>query len=193
MNTKLLKQKILDLAIRGKLTQQLKSDGTAADLLKEICDRTQEKTSLRAKRGNPSPQTIIPLDKNEAPIEIPANWEWVRLNDIFNFIDYRGMTPEKVDKGVPLITAKNVKKGYIDFSIDEYISEESYAARQGRGSPQKGDILFTTEAPLGNVALAGIDKYSPGQRIITFQQYTKEKLLDNRFFVFFFLSDLFQN
>ena len=84
MNTKLLKQKILDLAIRGKLTQQLESDGTAADLLKEICDRTQEKTSLRAKRGNPSPQTIIPLDKNEAPFEIPANWEWVRIGDIFN-------------------------------------------------------------------------------------------------------------
>ena len=84
MNTKLLKQKILDLAIRGKLSQQFKSDGTAADLLKEICDRTQEKTSLRAKRGNPSPQTIIPLDKNEAPFEVPANWEWVRIGDIFN-------------------------------------------------------------------------------------------------------------
>ena len=199
MNTKLLKQKILDLAIRGKLTQQLKSDGTAKDLLKQISEQKRESSSTLSsprRRGSPSAQsekTIIPLDKSEAPFEIPANWEWVRLNDIFNFIDYRGMTPEKVDKGVPLITAKNVKKGYIDFSIDEYISEESYAARQGRGSPQKGDILFTTEAPLGNVALAGIDKYSPGQRIITFQQYTKEKLLDNRFFVFFFLSDLFQN
>ena len=36
MNTKLLRQKILDLAIRGKLTDQRKSDGTAADLLKDI-------------------------------------------------------------------------------------------------------------------------------------------------------------
>ncbi|WP_300190303.1 hypothetical protein [Fibrobacter sp.] len=42
MNTKLLKQKILDLAIRGKLTQQLKSDGTAADLLTQISDERRE-------------------------------------------------------------------------------------------------------------------------------------------------------
>ncbi len=117
MNTKLLKQKILDLAIRGKLTQQLKSDGTAADLLKEICDRTQEKTSLRAKRGNPSPQTIIPLDKNEAPFEIPANWEWVRLGDLCKASS--GKTPSTSQKefwngNVLWVTSKDVKQKYID-------------------------------------------------------------------------------
>ena len=110
MNTKLLRQKILDFAIRGKLTDQRKSDGTARDLLTQIsderrktrderigmsskksgvildssADRTQEKTSLRAKRGNPSAKTIIPLDKSEVPFEIPENWEWVRLGDVFN-------------------------------------------------------------------------------------------------------------
>ena len=117
MNTKLLKQKILDLAIRGKLTQQLKSDGTAADLLKEICDRTQEKTSLRAKRGNPSPQTIIPLDKSEAPFEIPENWEWVRLGDLCNASS--GKTPSTSQKefwngNVLWVTSKDVKQKYID-------------------------------------------------------------------------------
>ena len=90
MNTKLLKQKILDLAIRGKLTQQLKSDGTAADLLKQISEQKRESSSTLSsprRRGSPSAQsekTIIPLDKSEAPFEIPANWEWVRIGDIFN-------------------------------------------------------------------------------------------------------------
>ena len=90
MNTKLLKQKILDLAIRGKLTQQLKSDGTAKDLLKQISEQKRESSSTLSsprRRGSPSAQsekTIIPLDKNEAPFEIPANWEWVRLGDVFN-------------------------------------------------------------------------------------------------------------
>jgi len=90
MNTKLLKQKILDLAIRGKLTQQLKSDGTAADLLKQISEQKRESSSTLSsprRRGSPSAKsekTIVPLDKNEAPYEIPANWEWVRLGDVFN-------------------------------------------------------------------------------------------------------------
>ena len=83
MNTKLLKQKVLDLAIRGKLSQQLKSDGTAADLLKEIADAKSSLSQPKGKKSKDSGQ-IIPLDKNEAPFEIPANWEWVRIGDIFN-------------------------------------------------------------------------------------------------------------
>lgn len=83
MNTKLLKQKILDLAIRGKLTQQLKSDGNTADLLKEISSACHPERSAKGAKSKDLKQ-IIPLDKNEAPFEIPANWEWVRIGDIFN-------------------------------------------------------------------------------------------------------------
>lgn len=90
MNTKLLKQKILDLAIRGKLTQQLKSDGTARELLEQISSKVSSSSSTLSsprRRGSPSSsaaKTIIPIDKSEAPFEIPANWEWVRIGDIFN-------------------------------------------------------------------------------------------------------------
>ena len=92
MNTKLLKQKILDLAIRGKLTQQLKSDGTAKDLLKEISDA---KSALSQPKGKKSkdPEQIIPLDKSEAPFDIPANWEWVRLGDVCDDIFAGGDKP----------------------------------------------------------------------------------------------------
>lgn len=125
MNTKLLKQKILDLAIRGKLTQQLKSDGTAADLLKEICDRTQEKTSLRAKRGNPSPQTIIPLDKSEAPFEIPANWEWVRLGDVVLNRDAERKPVSKKDRNLHAQKIYDYygAAGAID-KVEEYLFDE---------------------------------------------------------------------
>ena len=123
MNTKLLKQKILDLAIRGKLTQQLKSDGTAADLLKQISEQKRESSSTLSsprRRGSPSAQsekTIIPLDKNEAPFEIPANWEWVRLGDLCNASS--GKTPSTSQKefwngNVLWVTSKDVKQKYID-------------------------------------------------------------------------------
>ena len=123
---------------------------------------------------------------------MPEGWAWCRLNQIYNFIDYRGVTPNKIDSGVPLVTAKNVKNGYIDYSISEFISKADYEKRQGRGSPRKGDLLFTTEAPLGNCAIADLDIFSPGQRIITFQQYTNTEFLNNKLFLYFILSDKFQ-
>ena len=57
----------------------------------------------------------------------------------------------------------------------------------------KGDILFTTEAPLGNVAIADLDQFSAGQRLITFQQYSREHELNNELMMFFLLSDAFQS
>jgi len=146
MNTKLLKQKILDLAIRGKLTQQLKSDGTAADLLKEICDRTQEKTSLRAKRGNPSSQTIIPLDKNEAPFEIPANWEWVRLGDVASDFQYGSAEKSQVEGKVAVLRMGNInRQGQIDYGDLVYTSNDAEIAKY---LLNKNDVLFNrTNSP----------------------------------------------
>ena len=118
----------------------------------------------------------------------------ISLINAYNFIDYRGVTPNKISSGVPLVTAKNVKMGYIDYTIKDFISEKDYNMRQSRGISRKGDILFTTEAPLGNVALADLDKFSAGQRIITFQQYENSKYhLNNVFYCYFMRSKTFQN
>ena len=56
MDTKALRQKILDLAIRGKLTQQLKSDGTARELLEQISSKVSSSSSTLSsprRRGSP--------------------------------------------------------------------------------------------------------------------------------------------
>lgn len=121
MNTKLLRQKILDLAIRGKLTDQRKSDGTAADLLKDIAEAKPKKNGviLSGARSAKSkdPKQIIPLDKSEAPFEIPDNWEWVKLGDLCNASS--GKTPSTSQKefwngNVLWVTSKDVKQKYID-------------------------------------------------------------------------------
>ena len=120
-------------------------------------------------------------------------WKYDKLINIYNFIDYRGATPTKLSEGVPLITAKNVKYGYLDYTIKDFISEDEYSLRQSRGISHKGDLLFTTEAPLGNVAIADLDRYSAGQRLITFQKYCKSKYeLENKFYFFYMLSPIFQ-
>ena len=68
---------------------------------------------------------------------------------IETLIDYRGKTPAKSETGVPLITAKVIKNGTILMDRREYIPESNYDSWMRRGLPQSGDILVTTEAPLG--------------------------------------------
>jgi type I restriction enzyme S subunit len=83
------------------------------------------------------------------------------------FVDYRGSTPTKVSDGIPLITATQIKNGRIDHSRDPvFITEEEYRDRMTRGFPERGDVLVTTEAPLGETAQIEDETVAPGQRII---------------------------
>ncbi len=100
----------------------------------------------------------------------PCQWNSVRLGSVAKFIDYRGKTPTKTASGTPLITAKNVRRGFVSFEPREFIAESGYEAWMTRGFPTKGDVLITTEAPLGNVAVIDWDfKFALAQRIICLQ------------------------
>ncbi|MDO9586053.1 MAG: hypothetical protein Q7I93_06175, partial [Syntrophales bacterium] len=79
-------------------------------------------------------------------------WERCNLEDYIKFIDYRGRTPEKTESGMRLITAKNVRNGYLQIKPREYVHPSIYKTWMTRGIPKIGDVLFTTEAPLANVA-----------------------------------------
>ncbi len=102
---------------------------------------------------------------------IPREWSVSRVENVLTrIIDYRGKTPEKTVSGIPLITAKNVRMGYIDSEPREFIAESGYANWMTRGIPNKGDVLFTTEAPLGNVAqVPSSDRVAFAQRVIILQ------------------------
>ena len=93
------------------------------------------------------------------------------LLNLCNIIDYRGKTPEKVEDGLPFITAKNVRMHQLSIEPREYISKETYDSVMTRGFPREGDVVFTTEAPLGNVCrLPHFDtEFYVGQRIVTLQ------------------------
>src|SRR5262245_54792024 len=97
---------------------------------------------------------------------LPAGWRTCRLEECMAaIIDYRGKSPRKTAAGIPLITAKVVKGGRI-LPPDEFIDESDYDEWMRRGLPQRGDILVTTEAPLGEVAQLADDRVALAQRII---------------------------
>lgn len=83
------------------------------------------------------------------------------------WIDYRGATPEKTSSGIPLVTAKNIRDGKVDLDASrEYISANSYDSWMRRGLPRPGDVLLTTEAPLGQVAMVKDSNVALAQRVI---------------------------
>lgn len=101
---------------------------------------------------------------------IPKGWEVPRLSEVTTYVDYRGKTPNKSNQGVFLVTAKNIHDGRIDYSISrEFIRPSDYDTVMSRGVPSQGDVLFTTEAPLGNVTQVDRTPIALAQRIIKYR------------------------
>ena len=118
---------------------------------------------------------------------IPEGWKVTGLEScLSSLIDYRGKTPKKSKTGILALSAKSVKMGYIDYSQAYFISPETYKKFMVRGFPKKGDILMTTEAPLGCIAKLDRENITVAQRLLTLRG--KTNLLDNDYLMFYLMS-----
>ncbi|ADG40110.1 type I restriction enzyme specificity protein [Leuconostoc kimchii IMSNU 11154] len=103
---------------------------------------------------------------------------WVKryfLDNIINIVDFRGRTPKKIgmtwnSEGYLALSALNVKNGYIDPTADAHYGDSKLYDKWMTGKElYQGQVLFTTEAPMGNVAQVPDDKkYILSQRVIAF-------------------------
>lgn len=119
------------------------------------------------------------------------DWEQRKLIEVCDYVDYRGKTPTKTENGIFLVTAKNVKDGFIDYETSkEYISENAYEEVMRRGKPEIGDVLITTEAPCGNVAQVNKADIALAQRIIKYRGHIG--VVDNTYLKYYLLSPEFQ-
>ena len=119
-------------------------------------------------------------------------WPTVNLvEQLEQIIDNRGKTPAKSETGIPSLSAKSVKMGEIDYSKVYYVSDETYTKFMVRGLPKVGDVLLTTEAPLGCVARLDRDDVCLAQRLITLRG--KEGVLDNDYLRFYLSSPIGQH
>ena len=115
-------------------------------------------------------------------------WKQYRLIDVLDtLIDYRGKTPKKTMSGIPLITAKIIKNGRIE-TPTEFISVDDYDSWMVRGFPMIGDVVLTTEAPLGEVAQLDNANIALAQRVVTLRG--KSDVLDNTYLKYYFLSNV---
>ncbi len=134
---------------------------------------------------------VVLVERSGEPFEgrssvVLGDWVNYRLeNCMAAIIDYRGKTPRKTPSGIPLITAKVVKGGRIK-TPTEFIAIEEYDSWMRRGLPRMGDVLVTTEAPLGEVAQLGRQRVALAQRLILLRG--KPGILNNRFLKFLMQS-----
>ena len=143
---------------------------------KSLSTRVEIRRDLGAQR-KPVPQDIQKLFPhsftfNEEMGWVPDGWTSIPVEKAMEaIIDYRGKTPAKTTSGIPLVTAKIVKGGRI-LPPKEFIAIEDYDTWMRRGIPKRGDVVMTTEAPLGEVAQLDGRQVALAQRIITCLLYT---------------------
>ena len=138
-----MQKSILQYAVKGKLVEQREEDGTAEDLYKQI----QEEKKKLIKKGKVKKTKALPeVAEDEMPFDIPSSWKWVRLYDVLDVRDGTHDTPKYVPEGVPLVTSKNLKQGYIDFDNVKYISLEESRRINQRSGANNGCLLYTSDA-----------------------------------------------
>ena len=151
-----LREKILDLAMRGKLVPQDPNDEPASVLLKKI---KAEKEQLIKEKKIKKSKPLAPITDDEKPFDIPDSWEWVRLGDAANSInDGIHFKPKYVKSGIPFATAKNISSGELDLSNTDYISENDYLEYKNKVNPKMGDLLLSKDGTIGVSAINTTNK-----------------------------------
>ena len=143
---KTLRETILQLAVEGKLTAKWRSkEGvhqTAHELLAQI---KAEKIQLIKEKKIKAEKPLPAIEADEIPFELPEGWVWCRLGDVSKQItDGEHLTPPRLSEGRLLLSAKNVRDGYIDYENCDYISEENFQKSIKRCHPEVGDLLIVS-------------------------------------------------
>ena len=157
IDTKLLRQKLIDIAMRGLLVEQRQEEGNASDLLEEI---RAEKAAL-IKKGQIKKEKPLPeIKEEEKPFTIPANWCWVRLGEIVEVA--RGGSPRPIKRyltdsedGINWIKIGDANKGdkYIERATEKIIPEGASRSR----FVHKGDFLLSNSMSFGRPYILNID------------------------------------
>jgi len=136
-----LRRFILDLAVRGKLVEQDLRDEPSSEFLKRIqAKKVRLVSASEMKKEKPLPV----IEEDEIPFAIPANWQWVRLNDITSYIQ-RGRSPKyATGEGLPVISQKCVQWGGLDLESAKRITRESIEDYEAIRFLRSGDLLWNS-------------------------------------------------
>ena len=156
MDTKKLRQKILDLAIHGKLVPQDPNDEPASVLLERIkVEKEQLIKEGKIKRSRKSAKTSDTPHYGNVPFEVPDNWVWTDIEHICSKIG-SGSTPRGSNyssKGIPFFRSQNIYNGGLVYEDIKFISEEVHQTMIGTEVLPNDLLLNITGGSLGRCAI----------------------------------------
>ena len=157
MDTKQLKQKILDLAIRGKLVPQDPNDEPASVLLERIRKEKEQLIAAGKLKKSKAKASDTPHYEN-VPFEIPASWEWVALKDVctkFSTGPFGSMLHKSdySSEGVPVVNPANIVNGQINIDKIMYVKKEK-SLELSKYNLFLNDILLARRGDLSKCAIA---------------------------------------
>ena len=193
MDTKKLRQKILDLAIRGKLVPQDPNDEPASILLERI---RAEKERLIAEGKIKRPKKAkASADKSRyqnftPPFDIPASWQWVKLEDIGEIVT--GSTPSKSDTSnygceFPFYKPNDLEQGFYTTKSNDNLSAKGMAA--ARELPIGSVLVTCIGATIGKTGLIRT-KGASNQQI---NAIIPNMAVDSEYLYYIIISECFQN
>ena len=156
MNTKALRQKILDLAIHGKLVPQDPNDEPASVLLERIRDEKERLIKEgKIKRPKKSKATSDKPHYENVPFDVPNSWVWTTLGEIGNW--QSGATPSRLRKdyyggNIPWLKTGDLNDGYIS-DIPEYITETALKETSVKLNPKDSVLIAMYGATIGKVGI----------------------------------------
>ena len=139
MDTKALRQKILDLAIHGKLVPQDPNDEPASVLLERI--RAEKERLIKEgkiKKGKKSAKTS---DKPHYPFELPKGWVWTTVGEITNYGDSVNVQVEDIDNSDWVLELEDIEKDTA--KIIQHLNKNERKINGTRHKFQKGQILYS--------------------------------------------------
>jgi type I restriction enzyme S subunit len=186
-----LKQTILQLAVMGKLVPQDPDDEPASELLKRIA---QERAWLEAEGVCKKSMARPPVGEDEQPFAAPDGWMWVRIDDVSQLVtDGEHATPTRTSdrSAIPLVTAKNVRDGYLDYTHTDFVPKDVAEKCWKRCKPTRGDILLVSVgATLGRLSVLDHDRDMVLVRSVT---VIRPCLVDRSFFATALRSPIVQD
>ena len=194
MDTKKLRQKILDLAIRGKLVPQDPNDEPASVLLERI---KAEKERLikegKIKRSKKTTKTSDTPHYENVPFEVPKGWCWCRLEEIAYVTS--GSTPNKesfASEGIPYLKMYNLRNQKIDFDFKpQYIKAEVHNGKLKRSRTEIGDLIMNIVGPpLGKLAIipSSLPQANFNQAAVLIRPLLYKTVLTK--YLFYYLSEM---
>ena len=176
-----LKKSILKMAVSGKLTKQLKSDGGAEELFDEI-QKTKEQLikDKKVKRE----KALKDIDETELPFDIPKNWKWCRLGDLGKY--KKGPFGSSLTKSMFVKKDKNTIKVYEqknainkNASIGDYYITKNYFQNKMKSFEVKAnDIIVSCAGTIGETYImpANCEKGIINQALMMIDLYDKRLL-----------------